>query len=179
VIPKRYKDASVEMLVVSTEIQEKATHWVKNPGASLILTGRPGSGKTHTMYAMANGLLKKYHESNIYFFKAKGVDDRILQEIDTYKNANYFISMLCEAPFLFLDDLGVEKTTERAGKDMLHIIDSRSEEMLPTVISTNLAAQEIEKHYGGRFLSRLKEYEILKFLEMDLRGRKVDGNSKM
>lgn len=72
------------------------------------------------------------------------------------------------APFLIVDDLGTEqRILKRYGNEILPLTDLllyRYEQMLPTVITTNLSQSQIAEQYGPRISDRLKEMcEILVF----------------
>jgi DNA replication protein DnaC len=60
-------------------------------------------------------------------------------------------------PLLVLDDLGSERVTDWVREQIFLIINSRYEEMLPTVVTTNDTLEELEKHVGQRIISRLME----------------------
>ena len=58
---------------------------------------------------------------------------------------------------LVLDDLGVEKRTEWAAEQLYRVLDTRSEEKLPTVITTNADLGAID----GRLTSRYAEGMVI------------------
>lgn len=59
--------------------------------------------------------------------------------------------------FLFLDDIGVEHTTEFAKEKLFTILDVRVSKNLPTFITTNLNFNDMKEKYGERIHSRIKE----------------------
>lgn len=59
--------------------------------------------------------------------------------------------------FLFLDDIGVEHTTEFAKEKLFTILDVRVSKNLPTFITTNLNFNDMKDKYGERIHSRIKE----------------------
>ena len=79
--------------------------------------------------------------------------------------------MRCD--LLILDDLGTEMTPSFVQSALYQIINGRLMEKRSTIISTNLAPEEIGSRYGRSVLSRLEgEYEILPFFGEDIRRLK-------
>lgn len=155
--------------VMEKSIREKGELWLENPKKSLILTGETGRGKTYFMFCLIRELLKKRRISDLRWWKSKILDDKILEQFKEYGSSSYFLKTIKEISFLFLDDFGMERPTERAERDYYEIIDGRQEWDRPTVISTNLNASEMQKVYGKRIHSRFKEYVWITFDGNDLR----------
>ncbi len=61
------------------------------------------------------------------------------------------------ANLLILDDVGMEKTTEWSLERLAEIIDSRYNELLPTVITTNLTPEKLKAAVGDRVYDRIRE----------------------
>jgi DNA replication protein DnaC len=136
---------------------------------SLLLHGKPGRGKTYTSLAIIKLILEKENPFNIRFIKAKVIDDIALDYSLENKSPENFLRVIRESKYLFIDDFGVDKATDRVIKDLYHIIDYRWENCLPTVISTNLKNPEIEANYGERISSRLNNFDKIFFGGNDLR----------
>ena len=74
---------------------------------------------------------------------------------------------------LLVDDLGTERTTSFVQSALYQLVNGRLMEGKATIISTNLAPEELGTRYGGAVLSRLEgEYEILPFFGEDIRRLK-------
>ena len=169
-IGKRFHDVSLENVFINNPIhQEKIISYFKKP-YSIILHGQPGRGKTYTTLAMIRQLLEKENPYNLRFIKAKVIDDTTMQLIQDNKSPDSFLRVLRETKYLFIDDFGIDKATQRVVADLYYIIDYRWENCLSTVISTNLLKEEIASFYGERIDSRLKSYKELFFGGKDLRG---------
>lgn len=166
-VPKRYTIASVSTLL-ETRSQEVALRWIKKP-ISLLLQGPPGRGKTHFMHALIRGILETNDISAIRFIRSKQLDDRLLKEFREYGTSQDIIKTISDVQFLFLDDFGMERSTERTERDYYDIFDQRVANDRVTVISTNLTEQQILDFYGGRIESRLRESALLEFKGCDLR----------
>jgi DNA replication protein DnaC len=69
-----------------------------------------------------------------------------------------------------LDDVGAEPPGEFNTSVLYQIVNPRQNQCLPTVISTNLSAQELMNRYDGRITSRLLGgYRVLLFEGRDHR----------
>ena len=170
-VGSRFEDANINNL--SEEKLQNASEWLKKP-MSLILTGKAGRGKTYFSYSLAKEIFDKYGWSCLRWIKSKHLDDEIIKSIKEYGEATYTIKKFCDVPILFLDDFGVDRSTERAERDYYELIDSRWENNRPTVISTNLNPEQLENTYGARIYSRFKDYKWILFDGPDLRGKCPD-----
>ena len=77
----------------------------------------------------------------------------------------------CE--LLVLDDLGSEFATSFAVSSLYDIVNTRQLKGLPTIINTNLNANELEQRYTERIHSRLLGgYRVIPFVGDDIRLQK-------
>lgn len=58
-------------------------------------------------------------------------------------------------PLLILDDMGAERATEWAGERLYGIVNRRWLDELPTIVTTNVPAEQLSDQLGDRVLSRL------------------------
>lgn len=168
-IRRRFADASLENFIGCQQFRDLAEEFIIRPH-SWILTGKAGRGKTYFSYCLLRLLVESRGISSVRWMKSKVLDDRIVKEMKDYGSAAYFISTLCESPYLFIDDFGVDRDTERSQRDYYEILDNRWEDYKPTIITTNLGVEDIEKLYGERILSRFKDSKWSIFDGPDLRG---------
>ena len=133
-----------------------------NLNKGILLTGPIGCGKTSLMNLM------KYLTATEHKFFVKPCRDinfEFIQEgyqiIHKYSNGKLYQS---EPRTYCFDDLGTENNLKYFGNEcnvMAEILLSRYDlfisKKLFTHITTNLSATEIEKHYGNRVRSRLRE----------------------
>jgi energy-coupling factor transporter ATP-binding protein EcfA2 len=133
-----------------------------NLNKGILLTGPIGCGKTSLMNLM------KYLTATEYKFFVKPCRDISFEFIqDGYQIIHkYSIGKLYQSePRTYcFDDLGTENNLKYFGNEcnvMAEILLSRYDlfisKKLKTHITTNLSATEIEKHYGNRVRSRLRE----------------------
>lgn len=130
-------------------------------GKGILLTGPVGCGKTSLMNVM------KYLTRTEYKFMVKPCREVSFEFIqDGYSVIHkYSKGKLYEAdPKIYcFDDLGVENNLKYYGNEcnvLAEVILSRYDifiaKQIPTHITTNLSASEIETHYGIRVRSRLR-----------------------
>lgn len=79
----------------------------------------------------------------------------------------------CEScDLLILDDLGTEMTTAFVQSALYQIVNGRMLSGRSTIISTNLAPEELGRRYGAPILSRIEgAYQILPFFGEDIRTK--------
>lgn len=134
---------------------------------SVFMTGQTGLGKTHLSLAIArevtvrgNAVLYNSFQNfasaceNEKFGRADGNTEEILLDCD----------------LLILDDVGSEFSTNFTKSLLYNIINTRTLQCKPTIISTNLTLQEFENAYSGRVFSRINgEFDKLLFAGNDIR----------
>jgi len=78
-----------------------------------------------------------------------------------------------DCDLLIIDDLGMEISSSYITATIYNVIDTRITLKKPTIISTNLSMQELEKRYNERFTSRIIGfYDRLIFCGKDIRMKK-------
>jgi DNA replication protein DnaC len=133
-----------------------------NSNKGILLTGPIGSGKTTLMNLMK---LLAQPENKFAIKPCRDISFEFIQDgyqiIHKYSIGQLYHSELRTYCF---DDLGTENNLKYFGNEcniMAEIILSRYDlfisKKLKTHITTNLSATEIEKHYGNRVRSRLRE----------------------
>lgn len=171
-IPTKFKEAKVKDLEVNLQdlIKKSITN---NKG--LCLSGASGVGKTYALYAIYR-LLKKLYPKKIIepceeFPKGKviseiGIDfydaGDLMYRLKDYKHEycefggpSLLNQIIQDRNILFIDDLGVEKSSPTDIEHLTMILNSRDKWDLQTFISTNLSPEEMSKQFGSRIYSRI------------------------
>jgi DNA replication protein DnaC len=131
---------------------------LQNRGIGMYLFGTSGSGKTRLAASIANKLLDKgvpvkwWNVTNLYFaiqgtFNGNGSSQEILDNCT-------------RAGLLILDDIGAEKPSEWTMSTMYEILNTRIDDMLPTIITSNLKFEELSKVADPRVISRISDKDI-------------------
>ena len=151
---------------------------------SLLIQGTIGSGKTHLLCAMTRHiteehLFKKFISKSIpgealrvRYVSFPDLLNAIRNSFTRESNQNDYINILQFMNYLFLDDIGAESTTEWTNEILYRILDSRINDNLPTVVSSNLSLAEIKKWNGDRIASRISGFRGLKLDGIDRRLKK-------
>lgn len=145
-----------------------------NSSYSILMMGETGLGKTHLSLAIAGKVLDKGY--GVVYGSVQNLFSDIEKEHfgRNGETENETEKMLLECDLLILDDLGAEFTTSFTVATVNNIINTRLLSLKPTIISTNLSLDEIEKKYSKRIASRLiGDYQILVFKGKDIRQQKL------
>lgn len=143
---------------------------------NLFFTGATGLGKTHLSLAIASAAIDKgfgvvYGTAQNF---AVSLERERFSRAD--ENGGDTLELLNECDLLILDDLGMEISSSYITAMIYNIIDTRIMLAKPTIISSNLSMQELEKRYNERFVSRvLGFYDRMLFRGKDIRAKRKFG----
>lgn len=163
-VSPRYSQVTFADYRVDTEDHAVAIHEameftqrIKNGGnGNLILSGRVGTGKTMLASAMVNELMpqKKCRLSTL---------SGLVRELKDCWNKGASMSestllkQLSELDLLIIDEVGQQRGTETEILLIFEIIDGRYQNMLPTVLISNLDRTGIREAIGDRAFDRLRQ----------------------
>jgi len=160
-IPLRFQGVSFDELDPTPQLvacREYARNIRENVrrGLGLILKGAVGTGKTTAACAIA----KAASDAGITVHLVRPY--RLVDDLDTYRgfgDTEGFRNLerrLKDAGLLILDDFGLERFESWAEQKVESIISDRYDECRATVITTNLANDDLRDKYRERILDRLK-----------------------
>ncbi len=137
---------------------------------SLLFSGATGLGKTFLSACIARQVADRgfsvMYETAIRIF-SDFEDERFGDGDGLEKTHKYF-----ECDLLIIDDLGTEMTTQFTISVLYNIVNTRMMEEKPTIISTNLLPDMIEKRYSPQIASRVTgNYRLIKFVGNDIRKK--------
>lgn len=162
---------SVNMVAIENiypEIALIGKNWLKQKSKkSLYISGNPGSGKTYFALALLKAVICQNYPWVIYK-RSDELDDELLRAVEE-RQESYVLEKYHEVPFLFIDDLGVERVNERIVKEYYSIVDRRFSNFLPTVLTSNIPMSKISSRLGERIASRLELALEIEFPNRDLR----------
>ncbi len=138
---------------------------------SLLLRGGTGTGKTHLSLAIAARACER--EANVIYGSVQSLL-HVLESEHFGRAQGDTERTLIDCDLLILDDLGTEFSSPFYTSALYALINGRMLAGHPTVISTNLDADAIERHYGEQIASRLiGTYEPLLCVGHDVRQQKL------
>ena len=143
-----------------TICQHFASNWsaTYSTGANLIMTGMTGNGKTHLASVLCKQVAAENEAQPMYttvsqmlrYIRAsfgKGCGYTEDQALNRYGRAD----------LLVIDEVGVKLSSDYDRATLFEIIDIRYQQILPTVMISNLSVDEIEKQIDERMVDRLSE----------------------
>ncbi|MBD5504624.1 MAG: ATP-binding protein [Lachnospiraceae bacterium] len=142
----KYRDAKFSSYTVvnqNQKVYQIARKYTENfrqmlkDNQGIIFWGPVGTGKSFTAACIANELLTCQVPVIMTSFV------KILQNLQAQQDEAAYISMLNNASLLILDDLGTERNTDYALEKVYNVIDSRSREAKPMILTTNLTLSEM------------------------------------
>jgi len=147
----------------SEKAYEASIEYVKNwhernkTGEGLIMYGSPGNGKSHLGAAITNSLLAR--ENTVIFANVPNLLLRIQATFGTSnkETQSEIMNALQLADLLVLDDAGAEKWSNWVETTLYSIVNSRYNNRLPIIVTSNLELTELKEAVGYRTFDRLLE----------------------
>ncbi len=172
-IPKRYLHCTLTNFSDSdnttlrrarTTVTEFADCW---PAVDhgLLLMGGCGAGKTHLAVAVLHELIISGKPGRLLFSNFQDLIQQIHASFgsDQVPDKSEILRPLIEADLLVLDELGSQKPTSFVQDVLYYVINSRYNDALPTIFTTNYfdgpqeRDESLEQRIGQRLRSRLHE----------------------
>ena len=129
----------------------------KTPGQvynPLFIYGPPGVGKTHLLYAIANGIRKQNPDANIVYIKGDQFTNELIDAIKNGKNIE-FRSKYREADLFLVDDIQFIAGKESTQEEFFHTFNKLYEERKQIVLTSDRKPDDmltLEERLRSRFL---------------------------
>ena len=135
------------------------------PEGWLLLSGASGCGKTHIAAAIVNRLIERGEPA--LFVVVPDLLDHLRSAYQPGAEIGYddLFERVRSAPVLVLDDLGTQAQTPWAQEKLFQLINHRFNTRLPTVVTTNLAPDQID----DRLRTRLTDAAIARVYVLESR----------
>lgn len=169
-IPKRFTGKTFASYIATTKEQKEALRICRKyadvfpeifeTGRCLLLLGKPGTGKTHLAVSIANQIMSESSATAVYrtvgslLQAIRGSYDR-----SSDQSENQIFDSMIRPSLLILDEIGAtkEKPSDFELSTLFAIINGRYEQQRPTIIVSNLKAEELPGAMGDRCVDRLRE----------------------
>lgn len=140
---------------------------------NMLFSGATGLGKTFLSACIARTVADRGY-SVVYDTAIHLFSDFEAEKFGMSQEENRGLSQrYLQCDLLIIDDLGMEISSSYITATIYNVIDTRITLKKPTIISTNLSMQELEKRYNERFTSRIIGfYDRLIFRGKDIRMKK-------
>lgn len=166
-IPLRFKTRRFDNYAVEHDAQAKALSicksyaesWakVRRAGTGLIFSGKAGAGKTHLACSIAHEVIEQ--GANVQFATVAEVMRQIKSSFakDSQTTEQQEIDHFSSIELLILDEVGMDYGTDFNKSLIFEILNNRYENMLPTILLTNLDTAALVEYMGERLVDRMRE----------------------
>lgn len=157
-VPRRYWHVDFDTYISRNEKDSKNLETIKkftsldNNDKVLILLGAKGLGKTHLGSAIIRNCGGKFISIEELIFKYESA-----QDFHAKTNLEELMDLYSSTKMLVIDEIGGSMQQEKENALLNYILRRRYENMLPTVLISNLSKAELLKKLGEAVLDRLKE----------------------
>ena len=167
-IPKRFESCTFDNYLPSNKSAERnlkickvyTEKWedrLKN-GGGMVMVGLPGTGKNH----LAVSIMKEIIKTHQHYVLLTSVN-KIIREYrstwskDTTKSESEVIAEFSSPELLVIDEVGVQYGSDSERLIIFEIINTRYEEMRPTILISNETREQLAEIVGERVIDRMKD----------------------
>jgi DNA replication protein DnaC len=136
-------NATRELKGVVVAVKKFANHFPDESRPGLLISGKPGTGKTHLAVAVMRQLIEKGHECQ--FCDYQTLLNSIKSSYDPLSNSSdkEAYRMALDAEVLVLDDLGAHRVTDWVEDTVTSIITHRCNNRKALIATTNLPIPDV------------------------------------
>jgi DNA replication protein DnaC len=165
-IPQRFIGKTLDNYRAETDGQRKALELCRcfaenfdrhlKLGTSLIMSGMPGTGKSHLAGAVLQALLPRHVGVYVTLMDLiRMLRDTWRKDSDTTESQ--LLTRLQDVPLLVIDEIGVQYGTDGERAILFDVLDRRYRAMRPVILMTNLGKDDFRAAIGDRVFDRLTE----------------------
>ncbi len=148
--------SSKENVQKAEKVYEKCFEFARDfekTGNWLLLSGKPGSGKTFFAGCIAD---KAMHRGfTVLFTTSYNLIEKFTPNYTQGEDDKTFIEAVYAGDLLVIDDLGTERKTDFSERILFNVLNERYNHKKAVVFTTNYTMNEIYSNYGQRLVSRI------------------------
>lgn len=165
-IPERFIGRTLDTYRAETDAQRKALEVCRafadnfdrhlKLGTSLVMSGLPGTGKSHLAGAILQAILPRH--VGVYVTLMDLI--RMVRETwrrDSETSESQLLARLQAVPLLVIDEVGMQYGTDGERAIVFDVLDRRYRSMRPVILMTNLGRDDFRVAVGERVFDRLTE----------------------
>ena len=164
-IPARFADRTLDSYRADSQGQDRALKIARRyiesfgltDGASLVLAGKPGTGKTHIACGIAHALIEQGRSALFMTVLQALRHVKDTYRRDTERSETDAIGDLLKPDLLILDEVGAQLGSEHEKMLMFEVINERYQQCRSTILISNLNAEELTEFLGDRVMDRFRE----------------------
>ena len=173
-LPSRFVGRTLDNYQATTEAQIKALNIcrryvdrfddVLKRGSCLIMSGLPGTGKSH----LAGGILQAILPRHVGVYVTMMDLIRMLRNTwrkDSDESETDVLARLAGVSLLVIDEVGVQYGTDSERTLFFDVMDRRYRDCMPTILMTNQGMADLRVTIGDRVYDRLTE--VAKWIAFD------------
>lgn len=130
---------------------------LRDKGTSLILCGKPGTGKTHIACAIGNALMQGLFSVRYTTVLKATLEIKSTYNKDSELREGDVLQSYVRVDLLILDEVGVQFGSNTENMLLYQIINGRYEEVKPTILISNYTEKELSEFIGERSIDRMRE----------------------
>jgi len=137
-----------------------ASKWAdrRKQGGGLVMCGKPGTGKNHLALSIAKHVINEHQQAAMFTtalrvaraFKSTWGKNAERTEYDV-------IHAYTDPDLLIIDEVGVQFGSESEKLILFEVINTRYEQMKPTILISNLPLEELSAFIGERVIDRMND----------------------
>ncbi len=163
-IPARYVGCTLDNYITETAGQKRALDIARryveafpSRGASLVLCGKPGTGKTHLACAVGRAVTERRHSVVFETVIAAIRHIKDTYRKDSERSESEAVDDFLRPDLLILDEVGAQIGSEHEKLLLFEIINERYQACRATILISNLTREELNTYLGDRVMDRFRE----------------------
>jgi DNA replication protein DnaC len=164
-VPPRFRDRTLASYRADCDGRRAALRWATEfveafegaAGASALLIGKPGTGKTHLAAGIAMQLLEDGRSVRFCTVQRAVRRVKATWARGASETEEQAIAALATPDLLVLDEVGVQFGSDYEHNLLFDVLNERYEAQRATLLLSNLDADEVKSILGERVLDRMRE----------------------